>query len=63
MDALEQRVADLKIQAIMFDMDIEWETLVLVPKVKVVPEPFWLERWKIKRAESDFDELIDIDRE
>lgn len=56
-------VADLRVQAMMFDMNIDWETLELVPKVQVEEDPFWLARWKEKRDQSDFDEYIDIDKE
>lgn len=54
-------VADIQIQAIMFSMEIDWETLTLIEKIKVEPEPQWLISWKAKREESDFNELMDID--
>lgn len=53
---------DLKIQAMLFDMDIDFETFELVPKRKKYEVPKWVERWKEKRAEADFDEYFDIDR-
>lgn len=56
-------IADIKIQAIMFNMDIDWETFGLVPKTKNTEDPVWLLKWKTIRQESDFDELIDIDWE
>lgn len=52
---------DLKAQADMFGMDIDIETWSLVPKIPVTYT--WLDRWLDKRAEGDFDELMDIDRE
>lgn len=59
---LERKIADLKIQSMMFDMDIDWETLQVVPKGKVEPEAIWLTRWKEKVDQSDFDTNFDIDR-
>ena len=43
---------DLKIQAMMFDMDIDIETWSLVPKRKDTM-PTWLRRWKEKVSEGD----------
>lgn len=60
-ELLERKVADLKIQAMMFDMDIDWETLEVVPKSKTEPEAIWLTRWKEKVEQSDFDTNFDID--
>ena len=62
-EKLHKAYADMQIQAIMFNMDIDWETLTLTEKVKVEPEPRWLIGWKAKREESDFNELMDIDWE
>lgn len=55
--------ADLQVQAMMFNMDIDWETLSLEPKREEVIEPLWLTRWKEKREHSDFNEYFDIDWE
>lgn len=55
-------ISELKIQAMIFDMDIDYEALALIPKRKD-NTPVWIKRWNEKRAEADFDELIDIDRE
>jgi len=54
-EILDKKVADLRIQAMMFDMDIDWETLEVVPKSKVEPEAIWLTRWKEKVDQSDFE--------
>lgn len=50
---VERKVADLKIQAMMFDLDIDFETLELIPK-ETYKEPFWLSRWKDKLDNSDY---------
>lgn len=47
-------INDLKIQAMMFDMCVDWETLELVPVTKDVT-PIWVKRWKEKQANSDYD--------
>lgn len=47
------KINDLKIQSIMFDMEIDWETLTLTPKVKDTT-PIWIKRWQEKQAESDY---------
>lgn len=43
---------DLKIQAMLFDMDIDIETWSLVEKHKD-ETPAWLKRWKDKNDASD----------
>lgn len=48
-------IADIKVRAMMFDMDIDWETAQLVPKRKEVQDPQWLTNFKNKRDESDND--------
>lgn len=64
MDAQAIKVlANIQVQAMMFDMDIDYETLALVPKKKVVEDPFWLVKFKDQRANADFDTNIDIDRD
>lgn len=55
--------ADLQVQAMMFNMDIDWEALTLEPKREKTIEPLWLTRWKEKREQSDFNEYFDIDWE
>lgn len=45
-------VNDLKIQSMMFDMAVDWETLTLVPVVKD-ETPFWIKNWKEKQANGD----------
>ncbi len=45
-------VNDIKIQAMMFDMDIDWEMLQLIPKVKI-ETPFWIVRWQEKMTGGD----------
>lgn len=55
--------SDLLIQSMMFNIDIDWETLTLINKVKAQPESRWLIGWKAKREDSDFNELLDIDWE
>lgn len=55
-------LADLAVQAMIFDMDIDIEALVLTPKSDY-KEPFWITNWKEKRDDSDFNENFDIDRE
>lgn len=53
---------DLKIQAIMFDMDIDIEALRLQPKNNY-KEAFWLTRWKEQQNGADFDNRLDADQE
>lgn len=47
-----KKANDLKIQAMMFDMDIDIETWALVPK-STYREPFWLTNWKDKVNQGD----------
>lgn len=44
---------ELKIQAMMFDMDIDIEIWGLVPKRKDLT-PIWIKRWREKFEESDY---------
>lgn len=60
--AAEKKLADLTIQSMLFDMDIDLETATLVPKT-VTKEQSWLTKWKNKRSDADFDEYFDIDKE
>ncbi len=46
-------INDLKIQAMMFDLSIDWESLELVPVVKD-QTPVWIKKWRNKFEESDY---------
>lgn len=59
---LEETLADLQVQAMIFDMDIDIEAMRLVPKSDY-KEPFWITNWKEKQHGGDFDTQFDIDRE
>lgn len=61
-DLINRKVADIQIQAMLFNMDIDWELLELIPK-ETYKEPFWLSRWKDKMEQEDFDTNFDIDQE
>lgn len=50
---------DLKIQAMMFDMDIDIETWTLLPK-ETFRHPVWIQRWREKEDNSDLDVNFDI---
>lgn len=52
-EQLATRIADLYIQAMIFDMDIDMELLTLVEKNTYV-EPEWLARWKDKMENADY---------
>lgn len=45
-------IADLHIKAMLFSMDIDWESLDLVPKT-VSTDAVWFTRWKEKEATAD----------
>ena len=51
-DKAVKKYNDLKVQAMMFDMDIDIETWGLVPK-STFQEPEWLTKWKEKEHASD----------
>lgn len=54
-DAIIRVRDDLLIQAMMFDMDIDWETLDLVEKKKAeVSKKPWLDKWLDQQSESDY---------
>ncbi len=53
---------DLQVQSMLFDMEIDYETLTLQPKSDY-KEPFWLTNWKEKERGKDFEERFDIDAE
>lgn len=57
----QEYLADLKVQAMLFDLVIDWDTLELVPK-QVDETPAWAQRYRDSRGEADFDERIDVDR-
>ena len=46
-------VDDLRVQAMMFDMEVDWETLTLVPKSEEEDQPIWLKKWKEKEHNGD----------
>lgn len=46
------KIADLTIQAMMFDMDVDIETASLVPK-RTENLPIWIKRWRAKEEGSD----------
>jgi len=52
-------LCDLRIQAMLLDMDVDIETWSLVPKEQYSESP-WLTRWIDKQDESDFDINFDI---
>lgn len=52
-EEISTRLADLKIQAMIFDMDIDIETWSLVPKDKF-KHPFWIRRWREQQENSDY---------
>lgn len=49
---------DLKIKAMLFDMDIDWETATLVEK-REDPTPQWIKNWTAKRRALDYNEYYD----
>lgn len=51
---LNKTLADLSIKSILFDMDIDIETLTIIPKNNHRQQP-WLKNWKDKQRESDND--------
>lgn len=51
---LREKYDDLKIQSMLFDMDIDLETLSLTERVKD-STPTWLRHWNEKRNQSDND--------
>lgn len=54
-DAIIRVRDDLLIQAMMFDMDIDWEALELVEKKKTeVSKKPWLDKWLIKQSNADY---------
>jgi hypothetical protein len=50
---IAKAVADLMVQAMMFDMDIDWENGTLTQKRVDAPEPFWKKRWMDKIHAAD----------
>lgn len=56
------KLHDLEVQAMMFGMEIDYETFDLVA-IKRREDPEWLIRWKDQQDQADFDPYFDIDRE
>lgn len=50
--AQRKAYADLLIQAMLFDMDVDWETWTLVPKKKDTV-PFWQKKWRANEQSAD----------
>lgn len=46
-------INDIKIRAMMFDMEVDWETLQLIPKQKKHIESVWLHNWRAKEYAGD----------
>lgn len=61
-DKLATRLADLRIQSMLFDMDIDWELLTLCEKTKH-SRPDWLTSWKEKIDNGDNQPEFDVDLE
>lgn len=51
--AFETKYNDLLVQSMLFDMDIDIETLTLTPKASQDETPVWLTRWKEKEHGGD----------
>lgn len=51
-EAQRVTVADLQIQAMMFDMDVDVEAARLIPK-RIDVVPIWIKKWKEKENGSD----------
>lgn len=47
-----REVNDLLEQADLFDMEVDWETLELVPK-NTFEEPYWLRNYRERQNNSD----------
>ena len=45
-------LADLQVQSMLFNMDVDWEALNLVPQNKY-QEPIWISRWRARELSSD----------
>lgn len=56
------RLNDLRVQAMILDMEVDLETFELVERSDYV-KPKWIERYELKRDDSDFNEYFDIDKE
>lgn len=56
------KLNDLKVQAMLFDMEIDFETFDLVARRKD-DRPDWQIRWNDKRSKGDFDERFDVDQD
>lgn len=60
---ITKALANLRVQAMIFDMEVDIETMSLVPKKPPVIEPFWIRRWRENREAADFNETMDVDQE
>lgn len=58
----KKKLADLQVQAMIFDMDIDIETWSLTPRQKH-QEADWLTQWKEKVANGDNQPEFDVDLE
>ena len=61
-EAHRKKYADLKIQAMMFGMDIDIETWSLVPKSNY-KHPLWIEKWREQSDNGDNQAEFNIDLE
>lgn len=61
-EQLRETLDELEVQSMIFDMDVDIETLTLAPK-ETYKEARWITNWKEKRDGSDFNTNFDIDRE
>lgn len=47
-----KHIANLRVQAMLFDMEIDWEAGTLIPKQKD-ETPYWLKKWRSREHEAD----------
>lgn len=57
---IQKAYADLKVQAILFGMDVDVETMTLVPK-SIYQEQSWITKWKERQDESDRQPEFNVD--
>jgi hypothetical protein len=55
-EQLLEAYAELQVQAMIFDMDVDIETWTLVPK-STYKEPRWITVWKEKQYGADHDDV------
>lgn len=53
MSDLSDALNDLRLKAMLFDMDIDIETWSLMPKSEEEQQPVWLKKWKEKEHNGD----------